>query len=188
MRQQNTDSAISAVCLDWLGTSQRLQIPALGLTGNHGAEDAETELGAGCEAIRKLRCSQQLQSTQGWQRDKARHAFSGVALCSGSEKAAFSSATTDSKSEMVSGLVLGKNAQGRAFCKRASGLSLAARLFWLSVFWVEAKSLSTSSESSTAWSISLVGSGKGPMVLCVDQIPSAVGTIEGWRDGSGQKE
>lgn len=86
--------------------------------------------------------------------------FSGDARCSGLGNAAFSKAITDWRSEIVKGRILGEKVarNGRALCRRLSGLSLAALLFWLIIFWSEAKSPSTSDVSSTAWSLSSLSS------------------------------
>jgi len=54
VRKQDTHGPVGAVGLDWLGATQRLKLPSLGLVRDHGAKDAHAELGAGCQTVRKL--------------------------------------------------------------------------------------------------------------------------------------
>lgn len=50
--QQDADGPVGATCLDGLGVLERLNGPALELARDHGAEDAETQLGTRRQAIR----------------------------------------------------------------------------------------------------------------------------------------
>ena len=54
MRKQDTDGSIGAVSLDGFSGGQRFKLPPLGLVGDHRAKDAQTELGAGRQTVRKL--------------------------------------------------------------------------------------------------------------------------------------
>lgn len=106
--EQYTHGLVGPVRLHGLGGCKSLNLPSLELVGDNGAEDAQAEFWTACETVCKLQEAGQRHHVACGLMGEARGTFSLLARCWGSWKAAFSRATTDSRSDMLSGLILGE--------------------------------------------------------------------------------